>query len=50
MVIAILLYMAGEVMPLEDLKLMAILISGFEIPWPRMFLDYGYSYTATHAI
>jgi hypothetical protein len=50
MVTAVLLYMAGEVMHLEDLKLMTILMSGFEIPWPRTFLDYGYSYTATHVI
>jgi hypothetical protein len=50
MVIVVLLYMAGEVMHLEDSKPMMILMCGFEIPWPRTFLDYGYSYMDTHVI
>jgi hypothetical protein len=50
MVTAVLLYMAGEVMHLEDSKPMVIIMCGFEIPCPRTFLDYGYSYTDTHVI
>lgn len=50
MVTAILLYMAGEAMYLEDLNPMMILMCGFEIPWPRTFLDYGYSFTDTHMV
>ncbi len=50
MVIAVLLYMAREVIHLEDSKPMIILMCSFEIPWLRTFLDYGYSYTDTHVI
>jgi hypothetical protein len=50
MVIAVLLYIAGEVMHLKDSKPIIILMCSFEIPWLRTFLDYRYSYTDTYVI
>jgi hypothetical protein len=48
--LAVLPYMAGEVMHSEDLEPTMIPTYGFETLWPETLLDYAFSSTATQLV